>query len=350
MDNPKIEKKAVTVDPAKLKQLNLAVEALEKQFGKGAIMRLGDDSAGMKVQSISTGSMTLDFALGVGGLPRGRVTEIYGPESSGKTTLALHVIAEAQKVGGIAAIVDAEHAFDPSYARKLGVDINALLISQPESGEQALSIVETLVRSNAIDVVVVDSVAALVPQAELEGEMGDSVMGLQARLMSQALRKLTGAISKSSCVCIFINQLRDKIGVVYGNPETTTGGKALKFYSSVRLDIRKIAQIKDGEEITGNRTRVKVVKNKVAPPFRTAEFDILYGEGISAMGELIDLAVEFGVVKKAGSWFSYGTDKLGQGRETVKKAFREDAALYSKIHAQVKELMSGPAEVVNGQV
>ncbi len=350
MDNPKIEKKAVTVDPAKLKQLNLAVEALEKQFGKGAIMRLGDDSAGMTVQSISTGSMTLDFALGVGGLPRGRVTEIYGPESSGKTTLALHVIAEAQKEGGIAAIVDAEHAFDPSYARKLGVDINALLISQPESGEQALSIVETLVRSNAIDVVVVDSVAALVPQAELEGEMGDSVMGLQARLMSQALRKLTGAISKSSCVCIFINQLRDKIGVVYGNPETTTGGKALKFYSSVRLDIRKIAQIKDGEEITGNRTRVKVVKNKVAPPFRTAEFDILYGEGISAMGELIDLAVEFGVVKKAGSWFSYGTDKLGQGRETVKKALREDAALYSKIHAQVKALMSGPAEVVNGQV
>ncbi len=350
MDTPKIEKKAVTVDPAKLKQLNLAVEALEKQFGKGAIMRLGDDSAGMKVQSISTGSMTLDFALGVGGLPRGRVTEIYGPESSGKTTLALHVIAEAQKLGGIAAIVDAEHAFDPSYARKLGVDINALLISQPESGEQALSIVETLVRSNAIDVVVVDSVAALVPQAELEGEMGDSVMGLQARLMSQALRKLTGAISKSSCVCIFINQLRDKIGVVYGNPETTTGGKALKFYSSVRLDIRKIAQIKDGEEITGNRTRVKVVKNKVAPPFRTAEFDILYGEGISAMGELIDLAVEFGVVKKAGSWFSYGTDKLGQGRETVKKALREDSALYSKIQAQVKVLMSGPVEVVNGQV
>jgi len=311
-------------------------------------MRLGDDSAGMKVQSISTGSMTLDFALGVGGLPRGRVTEIYGPESSGKTTLALHVIAEAQKEGGIAAIVDAEHAFDPTYARKLGVDINALLISQPESGEQALSIVETLVRSNAIDVVVVDSVAALVPQAELEGEMGDSVMGLQARLMSQALRKLTGAISKSSCVCIFINQLRDKIGVVYGNPETTTGGKALKFYSSVRLDIRKIAQIKDGEEITGNRTRVKVVKNKVAPPFRTAEFDILYGEGISAMGELIDLAVEFGVVKKAGSWFSYGTDKLGQGRETVKKALREDSALYSKIQAQVKELMSGPAEIING--
>ena len=348
MDTQKIDKKVIEVDPAKLKQLNIAVEALEKQFGKGAIMRMGDDSAGMKVLSISTGSMALDFALGVGGLPRGRVTEIYGPESSGKTTLALHVIAEAQKEGGIAAIVDAEHAFDPSYARKLGVDINALLISQPESGEQALSIVETLVRSGAIDVVVVDSVAALVPQAELEGEMGDSVMGLQARLMSQALRKLTGAISKSSCVCIFINQLRDKIGVMYGSPETTTGGKALKFYSSVRLDIRKIAQIKDGEESTGNRTRVKVVKNKVAPPFRSAEFDILYGEGISAIGELIDLGVEFGVVKKAGSWFSYGQDKLGQGRETVKKALREDPALYAKIHAQVKELMARPAEVING--
>ena len=348
MDTIKTEKKVIGVDPAKLKQLNLAVESLEKQFGKGAIMRLGDDSAGMKVLSISTGSMALDFALGVGGLPRGRVTEIYGPESSGKTTLALHVIAEAQKEGGIAAIVDAEHAFDPSYAKKLGVDINALLISQPESGEQALSIVETLVRSGAIDVVVVDSVAALVPQAELEGEMGDSVMGLQARLMSQALRKLTGAISKSSCVCIFINQLRDKIGVMYGSPETTTGGKALKFYSSVRLDIRKIAQIKDGEESTGNRTRVKVVKNKVAPPFKTAEFDILYGEGISAIGELIDLAVEFGVVKKAGSWFSYGQDKLGQGRETVKKALREDPALYAKIHVQVKELMARPAEIING--
>ncbi|MFZ4524543.1 MAG: recombinase RecA [Chlorobium sp.] len=346
MDTQKTEQNPVAVDPAKLKQLNIAVEALEKQFGKGAIMRMGDDSAGMKVQSISTGSMALDFALGVGGLPRGRVTEIYGPESSGKTTLALHVIAEAQKEGGIAAIVDAEHAFDPTYARKLGVDINALLISQPESGEQALSIVETLVRSGAIDVVVVDSVAALVPQAELEGEMGDSVMGLQARLMSQALRKLTGAISKSCAVCIFINQLRDKIGVMYGSPETTTGGKALKFYASVRLDIRKIAQIKDGEESTGNRTRVKVVKNKVAPPFKTAEFDILYGEGISAIGELIDLGVEFGVIKKAGSWFSYGQEKLGQGRETVKKVLREDPLMYKKIHAQVKELMIGPAEII----
>ncbi len=350
MDIQKTEQMPIVVDPAKLKQMNLAVEAVEKQFGKGAIMRMGDGSAGLTVQSISTGSMALDFALGVGGLPRGRVTEIYGPESSGKTTLALHVIAEAQKEGGIAAIVDAEHAFDPTYARKLGVDINALLISQPESGEQALSIVETLVRSGAIDVVVVDSVAALVPQAELEGEMGDSVMGLQARLMSQALRKLTGAISKSSCVCIFINQLRDKIGVMYGSPETTTGGKALKFYSSIRLDIRKIAQIKDGDESTGNRTRVKVVKNKVAPPFKSAEFDILYGEGISAIGELIDLGVEFGVIKKAGSWFSYGTEKLGQGRETVKKALREDHLLYKKIHDQVKALMNGPAEIISGQV
>ncbi|MBV5319730.1 MAG: recombinase RecA [Chlorobium phaeobacteroides] len=348
MDNIKTEQKSDLVDPAKLKQLNLAVDAIEKQFGKGAIMRLGDDSAGMHVQAISTGSMTLDFALGVGGLPRGRVTEIYGPESSGKTTLALHVIAEAQKEGGIAAIVDAEHAFDPTYARKLGVDINALLISQPESGEQALTIVETLVRSGAVDVVVVDSVAALVPQAELEGEMGDSVMGLQARLMSQALRKLTGAISKSSTVCIFINQLRDKIGVMYGSPETTTGGKALKFYASVRLDIRKLAQIKDGDEIVGSRTKVKVVKNKVAPPFKTAEFDILYGEGISSLGELIDLAVEFAVVKKAGSWFSFGQEKLGQGREAVKKGLREDHALFQQIYMQVKEFMTGKVEIISG--
>jgi recombination protein RecA len=305
-------------------------------------MRLGDDSPVLQVQSISTGSMALDYALGVGGLPRGRVTEIYGPESSGKTTLALHVIAEAQKAGGIAAIVDAEHAFDPTYARKLGVDINALLVSQPESGEQALSIVETLVRSGAVDIVVIDSVAALVPQAELEGEMGDSVVGLQARLMSQALRKLTGAISKSSSVCLFINQLRDKIGVMYGSPETTTGGKALKFYSSVRLDIRRIAQIKDGEEVVGNRTKVKVVKNKVAPPFKTAEFDILYGEGISVLGELIDLAVEFGIIKKAGAWFSYGTEKLGQGRENVKKLLKEDETLRSTIRQQVRETLIAP--------
>ena len=330
-----------TVDPARLKQLNLAIETLEKQFGKGSIMRLGDDSPVLQVQAISTGSMALDYALGVGGLPRGRVTEIYGPESSGKTTLALHVIAEAQKGGGIAAIVDAEHAFDPTYARRLGVDINALLVSQPESGEQALSIVETLVRSGAVDIVVIDSVAALVPQAELEGEMGDSVVGLQARLMSQALRKLTGAISKSSSVCIFINQLRDKIGVMYGSPETTTGGKALKFYSSVRLDIRKIAQIKDGEEVIGNRTKVKVVKNKVAPPFKTAEFDILYGEGISVLGELIDLAVEFGIIKKAGAWFSFGTEKLGQGRENVKKLLKEDETLRNTIRQQVRDTLTG---------
>ena len=331
-----------TVDPARLKQLNLAIETLEKQFGKGSIMRLGDDSPVLQVQAISTGSMALDYALGVGGLPRGRVTEIYGPESSGKTTLALHVIAEAQKGGGIAAIVDAEHAFDPTYARRLGVDINALLVSQPESGEQALSIVETLVRSGAVDIVVIDSVAALVPQAELEGEMGDSVVGLQARLMSQALRKLTGAISKSSSVCLFINPLRDKIGVMYGSPETTTGGKALKFYSSVRLDIRKIAQIKDGEEVIGNRTKVKVVKNKVAPPFKTAEFDILYGEGISVLGELIDLAVEFGIIKKAGAWFSYGTEKLGQGRENVKKLLKEDETLRNTIRQQVRETLIAP--------
>jgi recombination protein RecA len=337
------QQQPVPVDPARLKQLNLAIETLEKQFGKGSIMRLGDGSAVLQVQAISTGSMALDYALGVGGLPRGRVTEIYGPESSGKTTLALHAIAEAQKAGGIAALVDAEHAFDPSYARKLGVDINALLVSQPESGEQALSIVETLVRSGAVDIVVIDSVAALVPQAELEGEMGDSVVGLQARLMSQALRKLTGAISKSSSVCIFINQLRDKIGVMYGSPETTTGGKALKFYSSVRLDIRKIAQIKDGEEVVGNRTKVKVVKNKVAPPFKSAEFDILYGEGISVLGELIDLSVEFGIVKKAGAWFSYGTEKLGQGREAVKRLLREDENLRNTIRQQVRDMLTSSA-------
>jgi len=348
MDNSNKEHGADAVDPAKLKQLNIAVDALEKQFGKGTIMRMGDGAPILQVQAIPTGSMTLDFALGVGGLPRGRVTEIYGPESSGKTTLALHVIAEAQKEGGIAAIVDAEHAFDPAYARKPIGDINALLISQPESGEQAFSIGETLVRSRAEDVIVVHSVAALVPQAELEGEMGDSVVGLQARLMSQALRKLTGAISKSSAVCIFINQLRDKIGVMYGSPETTTGGKALKFYSSVRLDIRKIAQIKDGDEIIGNRTKVKVVKNKVAPPFKSAEFDILYGEGISVLGELIDLAVEFGVVKKSGSWFSYGQDKLGQGREAAKKALREDRSLFQQIYVQVRELMTGTAEIITG--
>jgi recombination protein RecA len=331
----------------KLKQLNLAVEALEKQFGKGSIMRLGDDAI-VQVQVVSTGSITLDYALGVGGLPKGRIVEIYGPESSGKTTLALHAIAEAQKENGVAAFIDAEHAFDQSYAKRLGVDVKSLLVSQPESGEQALSIVETLVRSGAVDIIVIDSVAALVPQAELEGEMGDSQVGLQARLMSQALRKLTGAISKSSSVVVFINQLRDKIGVMYGSPETTTGGKALKFYASVRLDIRRIGQIKEGTEIVGNRTKVKVVKNKVAPPFKTVEFDIVYGEGISKIGELIDLAVELGIVKKSGAWFSYESEKLGQGREAVKTLLKSDPALYSKIYEQVRSQMNGLSLVGDG--
>ncbi|MFN3344059.1 MAG: recombinase RecA [Chloroherpetonaceae bacterium] len=326
------------INPEKKKQLDLAVESLEKQFGKGTIMKLGDDAA-MQVQAVSTGSITLDFALGVGGLPKGRIIEIYGPESSGKTTIALHTIAETQKEGGVAAFVDAEHAFDPVYARKIGVDTKSLLFSQPESGEQALTIVDTLVRSNAVDIVVVDSVAALVPQAELEGEMGEATVGLQARLMSQALRKLTGVISKSSCLVIFINQLRDKIGVMYGSPETTTGGKALKFYASVRLDIRRIGQIKEGTEIIGNRTKVKVVKNKVAPPFKEVEFDIIYGEGISKLGELIDLAVEFGIIKKSGAWFSYEGEKIGQGRENVKATLKENKELYEKIYAQTREMM-----------
>jgi len=328
-----------TLNPEKKKQLDLAVETLEKQFGKGTIMKLGDEAA-MQVQAVSTGSITLDFALGVGGLPKGRIVEIYGPESSGKTTIALHTIAETQKQGGVAAFVDAEHAFDPLYARKIGVDTKSLLFSQPESGEQALTIVETLVRSNAVDIVVIDSVAALVPQAELEGEMGEATVGLQARLMSQALRKLTGVISKSSCLVIFINQLRDKIGNTYGNPETTTGGKALKFYASVRLDIRRIGQIKEGTEIIGNRTKVKVVKNKVAPPFKEVEFDIIYGEGISKLGELIDLAVEFGIIKKSGAWFSYEGEKIGQGRENVKATLKENTELYEKIYAQIREMLS----------
>lgn len=326
------------INPEKKKQLDLAVDALEKQFGKGTIMKLGDDAA-MQVQAVSTGSITLDFALGVGGLPKGRIIEIFGPESSGKTTIALHTIAETQKEGGVAAFVDAEHAFDPVYARKIGVDTKSLLFSQPESGEQALTIVDTLVRSNAVDIVVVDSVAALVPQAELEGEMGEASVGLQARLMSQALRKLTGVISKSSCLVIFINQLRDKIGVMYGSPETTTGGKALKFYASVRLDIRRIGQIKEGTDIIGNRTKVKVVKNKVAPPFKEVEFDIIYGEGISKLGELIDLAVEFGIIKKSGAWFSYEGEKIGQGRENVKITLKENKDLYDKIYAQTREVM-----------
>ncbi|MBC8042660.1 MAG: recombinase RecA [Rhizobacter sp.] len=327
------------VNKEKLKALTLAVDALEKQYGKGTIMKLGDDAIA-QVQTTSTGSLSLDFALGVGGLPKGRIVEIFGPESSGKTTLTLHVIAEAQKIGGIAAFIDAEHAFDQAYAKNLGVDVKSLLVSQPESGEQALSIVEQLVRSGALEVIVIDSVAALVPQAEIEGEMGDSHMGLQARLMSQALRKLTAAISRSNCIVIFINQLRDKIGTMgYGDPTTTTGGKALKFYSSVRLDIRRIGQIKEGTEVIGNRTKVKVVKNKVAPPFREVEFDIIYGEGISRIGEMIDIGVEHAIIKKAGAWFSYEGDKMGQGREAVKTLLKTDKAMYDRIYGQVREAM-----------
>ena len=322
----------------KLKALQLTLDKIEKSYGKGTIMKLGD-SAVVPVEAISTGSLTLDIALGVGGLPRGRVVEIYGPESSGKTTLAIHAIAEAQKVGGIAAFIDAENAFDSSYAKKLGVDIENLLVSQPDNGEQALEIAENLIRSGAIDIIVIDSVAALTPKSEIEGEMGDSKVGLQARLMSQALRKLTGTINKTGCCCIFINQLREKIGVMFGNPETTTGGNALKFYSSVRLDIRRISQIKDGESVVGNRTRVKVVKNKLAPPFRQAEFDIIYGLGISKIGEIIDLAVDNNIVKKSGSWFSYGDTKLGQGRDAVKQLLLDNPELAEEIEGKIKEAL-----------
>ncbi len=320
----------------KMKALQAAMDKIEKSYGKGSIMKLGDELV-EDVAIISTGSIGLNAALGVGGLPRGRVIEIYGPESSGKTTLAIHAIAEAQKAGGIAAIIDAEHAFDRFYAEKLGVDVENLWISQPDSGEQALEIAEQLIRSSAVDIVVIDSVAALTPKAELEGEMGDSKMGLQARLMSQALRKLTAAINKTNTTCVFINQLRDKLGVMFGNPETTTGGNALKFYASVRLDIRRISQIKEGEEVTGNQVRVKVVKNKVAPPFRKAEFDIMFGEGISKTGEIIDLGVDKGIVKKSGSWFSYGDTKLGQGRDAAKKCLLDNPELADELEAKIME-------------
>lgn len=322
------------INSEKLKALQLTIDKIEKSYGKGSIMRMGDKPVD-DVQAIHSGSIALDLAMGIGGYPKGRVIEIFGPESSGKTTLAIHAIAEAQKAGGIAAFIDAEHAFDPTYAQKLGVDIDELLISQPDNGEQALEIADSLIRSGAIDIIVIDSVAALTPKAEIEGEMGDSKMGLQARLMSQALRKLTGSISKTKTCVIFINQLRDKIGVMFGNPETTTGGNALKFYASVRLDIRKIGQLKDGEEVQGSRTRVKVVKNKVAPPFRKAEFDILYGEGISKVGEIIDLGVEINLIKKAGSWFSYGETKLGQGREGVKALLNDNPELLEELESKL---------------
>ncbi|MAQ71352.1 MAG: recombinase RecA [Alphaproteobacteria bacterium] len=321
----------------KQKALDAALSQIERAFGKGSIMKLTGENNTMNVEAISTGSLGLDIGLGIGGLPRGRIIEIYGPESSGKTTLALHVMAEAQKAGGTCAIVDAEHALDPSYAKKLGVDVDNLLISQPDAGEQALEIADTLVRSGAVDVLVVDSVAALVPRAELEGDMGDSHMGLQARLMSQALRKITGSISKSRCVVIFINQIRMKIGVMFGSPETTTGGNALKFYSSVRLDIRRIGSIKDRDTVTGNQTRVKVVKNKMAPPFRQVEFDIMYGEGISKMGELIDLGVQADIVDKAGSWFSYDDQRIGQGRENAKQFMRDNPEVAQKLEAQIRK-------------
>ena len=323
---------------AKLKALQLTLDKLDKTYGKGTVMKMGDKAV-EEVETISSGSLGLDLALGVNGYPKGRIIENYGPESSGKTTLTLHAIAEAQKAGGIAAFIDAEHAFDRNYAEKLGVDIENLIISQPDNGEQALEIAENLIRSGAIDIVVIDSVAALTPKSEIEGEMGDSKMGLHARLMSQALRKLTGTISKTHCTVFFINQLREKIGVMFGNPETTTGGNALKFYASVRLDIRRSSQIKDGENVIGNRTKVKVVKNKVAPPFKTAEFDIMYGEGVSKTGEILDLAVEFEVIKKAGSWFSYGETKLGQGRDAVKALIKDNPELADELELKIKALI-----------
>ena len=333
MDQPTT---SIKMDDNKTKALSAALSQIERQFGKGAVMRLGDGAV-QNIEAIPTGSLALDNALGIGGLPRGRVVEIYGPESSGKTTLTLQVVAEAQKLGGTCAFVDAEHALDPSYAAKIGVDVDNLLVSQPDTGEQALEITDMLVRSAAVDIVVIDSVAALTPKAEIEGEMGDAPMAMQARLMSQALRKLTGAISKSKTSVIFVNQLRSKIGVMFGNPETTTGGNALKFYATIRIDIRRIGQIKDGEDITGNRTRVKIVKNKLAPPFKKAEFDIIYGEGISKLGEIIDLGVEQDIIKKSGSWFSYGETKLGQGREAVKQLLKDNPELADELETKIHE-------------
>jgi recombination protein RecA len=333
------------VNADKLKALQLTMEKLDKAYGKGTVMKLGDAPI-EEMEVISSGSVTLDIALGVNGYPKGRIVEIYGPESSGKTTLAIHAIAECQKAGGIAAFIDAEHAFDQFYAQKLGVNVNELLISQPDNGEQALEIADNLIRSGAIDLIVIDSVAALTPKAEIEGEMGDSQMGLQARLMSKALRKLTGSISKAKCTCIFINQLREKIGVMFGNPETTTGGNALKFYASVRIDIRRAAQIKDGEEVVGNHIKVKVVKNKVAPPFRRAEFDIMYGEGISKVGEIVDLGVEFNILKKSGSWFSYGETRLGQGRDAVKNLIGDNPELMDELEAKIKGALGKQPPIV----
>ena len=334
---------AAEVNAAKLKALQATLDKIEKDFGKGTIMKLGDQPK-WDVSVVPSGSIALDCALGIGGYPKGRVIEIYGPESSGKTTLAIHAIAEAQKTGGIAAIIDAEHAFDRTYAKKLGVNVDTLLISQPDNGEQALEIADSLIRSGAIDIIVIDSVAALTPKAEIEGEMGDSKMGLQARLMSQALRKLTANISKTNTCCIFINQLREKIGVMFGNPETTTGGNALKFYASVRLDVRRTTQLKDGEDATGNRTRVKVVKNKMAPPFKKAEFDILYGEGISKVGEILDLGVEFDIIKKSGSWFSYGDSKICHGREAVRQLLIDNPEFAEEVEAKVREALASAGE------
>ena len=342
----KAEKNATSAASEKAKALQLTMDKLDKAFGKGTVMKLSDQKVN-DIPAISTGSLSLDIALGIGGLPRGRVVEIYGPESSGKTTLTMHAIAEAQKAGGIAAFIDAEHAFDPTYAKKLGIDVDNLLIAQPDNGEQALEIADQLISSGAIDIIVIDSVAALVPKGELEGDMGDSKVGLHARLMSQALRKLTGTINKTNCLCIFINQLREKIGVMFGSPETTTGGNALKFYASVRLDIRRIGQIKeDKDNVTGNRTKVKVVKNKVAPPFKVVEFDIIYGQGISKVGEIVDLGVDMGIIAKSGSWFSYGANKIGQGREAVKTLLLDNPELADEIEQKIRTMAKGDADVI----